>query len=155
MASIVLTKTLKLAKNSGFTQTNFDKPTLPSGASWTRWKVEPSIGTYSSQKVRNKLGATDLSWNTWYTNMDYLLLSDGTPRLYFNNTSGQYAEYTATLTMEYTNPYTPVTAGNKILATDRSQTGTTTTVGSVMTDSHFSSGTKIEASTFNSQVLGL
>lgn len=51
--------------------------------------------------------------------------------------------------------YTAVEAGNKILATDRSQTGTTTTAGTVMSDTHFTAGTKIEASTFNSQVLGL
>ena len=43
-----------------------------------------------------------------------------------------------------------VTAGNKILATDRSQTGTATTQGAVMTDSHFSAGTAITASAFNS-----
>lgn len=43
-----------------------------------------------------------------------------------------------------------VTAGNKILATDRSQTGTATTQGAVMTDSHFSAGTVITASAFNS-----
>lgn len=51
--------------------------------------------------------------------------------------------------------YTAVVAGNKILATDRSQTGTSTTAGAVMTDSHFSSGTLIQASTFNTKVLGL
>lgn len=42
-----------------------------------------------------------------------------------------------------------VTAGNIIKATDRSQTGTATTQGAVMTDSHFSAGTKITASAFN------
>lgn len=45
---------------------------------------------------------------------------------------------------------TPVTSGNVIKATDRSQTGTATTQGAVMTDSHFSAGTAIKASTFNS-----
>jgi len=48
-----------------------------------------------------------------------------------------------------------VVAGNKILATDRSQKDISTTAGDVMRDSHFTAGTKIEASTFNSQVLGL
>ena len=43
-----------------------------------------------------------------------------------------------------------VTAGNKILATDRSQTGTSTTQYAVMKDSHFTAGTKITASAFNS-----
>ena len=50
--------------------------------------------------------------------------------------------------------YTLVTAGNKIKATDRSQTGTSTTAGAVISDSHFSAGTKAQASTFNSKVLG-
>lgn len=45
---------------------------------------------------------------------------------------------------------TKVTAGNKILATDRSQTGTATTQYAVMKDSHFTAGTKITASAFNS-----
>ena len=58
--------------------------------------------------------------------------------------------------LKYT--YTAMTAvvkGNQCLPTDRSQTGTATTQGTVMSDSHFTAGTKIEASTFNSDVLGL
>ena len=66
-----------------------------------------------------------------------------------NSTSGK------AITLQTASAYTAVTAGNVIKATDRSQTGTSTTAGNVMTDSHFSSGTKIEASTFNSQVLGI
>lgn len=49
--------------------------------------------------------------------------------------------------------YTKVTAGNYINATDRSQTGTTTTAGSQLSDTHFSSGESAAASTFNSRVL--
>ena len=49
--------------------------------------------------------------------------------------------------------YTKVVAGNKIKATDRSQTGTATTQGAVIRDSHFTAGTKAEASTFNDRVL--
>lgn len=62
-----------------------------------------------------------------------------------------YGKIKATITTVHT----AVTAGNKILATDRSQTGTDTTAGAKMTDSHFDSGTKITASAFNSTVLGL
>ncbi len=47
-----------------------------------------------------------------------------------------------------------ITKGEIIKASDRSQTGTSTTAGTVMKDSHFSSGTKITASSFNSTVLG-
>ena len=46
-----------------------------------------------------------------------------------------------------------VRTGEIIRASDRSQTGTSTTVGAIMKDSHFSSGTKITASSFNSTVL--
>ena len=53
-----------------------------------------------------------------------------------------------------TSGYTNVTAGNKIKATDRSQTGTTTTAGAIIQDSHFTAGTKAQASTFNTKVLG-
>ena len=49
--------------------------------------------------------------------------------------------------------YTKVVSGNKIKATDRSQTGTPTTQGAKIQDSHFSAGTKAEASTFNEKVL--
>lgn len=43
--------------------------------------------------------------------------------------------------------------GNKILATDRSQFGVSTTQGSVMKDSNFSSGTIITAAAFNSKYI--
>ena len=58
--------------------------------------------------------------------------------------------------LKYT--YTAMTAvvqGDSCVVADRSQTGTTTTQGAAMSDTHFSAGTKIEASTFNSDVLGL
>lgn len=49
--------------------------------------------------------------------------------------------------------YTKVNAGDPIKATDRSQTGTPTTAGTELSDSHFSSGESADASTFNSRVL--
>lgn len=52
-------------------------------------------------------------------------------------------------------PYTAVTQGSEIKKEAITQTGASVTAGTVMTNSKFSSGTKIEASTFNSQVLGL
>jgi len=50
---------------------------------------------------------------------------------------------------------TAVVAGNKCGIADINQTGTSITAGTKMSNSNFSSGTKIQASTFNSQVLGL
>ena len=49
--------------------------------------------------------------------------------------------------------YTQVVVGNQIKATDRSQTGTATTVGNEISDSHFTAGESALASTFNSRVL--
>ena len=54
------------------------------------------------------------------------------------------------ISLEISSGGAKVTAGNQIKATDRSQTGTSTTQGAVMTDSHFSAGTKITAADFNS-----
>ena len=68
-----------------------------------------------------------------------------------NSTSGK----AITIETSTAPAYTAVSAGNKIMAADRSQTGTTTKAGDVISDSHFSSGTSAAASTFNSQVLGL
>lgn len=58
-----------------------------------------------------------------------------------------------TVTAYFRANYTNVTAGNYIKATDRSQTGTPTTAGSTLSDSHFSNGESAAASTFNSRVL--
>lgn len=49
---------------------------------------------------------------------------------------------------------TKVVAGNPIRYTDRTQIGVATTQYATISDSHFSSGTKAEASTFNTSVLG-
>lgn len=59
------------------------------------------------------------------------------------------------LPIEIKDPYTAVTSGNKCVTGDINQTGASVSAGTVMSNSHFSAGTKIEASTFNSQVLGL
>ena len=67
-----------------------------------------------------------------------------------NITSGQQ------LTVETSDKfYTAVKKGDFIKATDFTQTGGSATVGNKISNSNFSSGTKAEASTFNSKVLGL
>ena len=60
-----------------------------------------------------------------------------------------------TVSCTFTNSRTATVVGGKIKATDRSQAGISTTVGTKISDSHFSAGTKAQATTFNSQVLGL
>ena len=73
------------------------------------------------------------------------------------NSSNQFTmpAQNVSVTANFARTMTAVVAGNKIVVADRSQTGTSTTQNAVMTDSHFTAGTKIEASTFNSRVLGL
>lgn len=102
MAQIVLTKAVSLSGNmSDFNQFNFDNVTLPSGASWTRWKVECSAKTWAYEKVRDKTKSHNLSWDNWYTDFDLLLINSVTPRLYFRNTASGAVNWTATLTLEY------------------------------------------------------
>lgn len=101
MAEIIRSLQFSLNANSSYVQKNFDSVTLPTGASWTRWKVECSSTTPAYELVRDKLAATNLNWNTWYTNFDLLLLASGVPRLYFKNTANAYVTFTATITMEY------------------------------------------------------
>lgn len=78
-------------------------------------------------------------------------------RIYGKNTpvieyggSGVHIHKKLKIEITVTQAGTPVSSGNIIKATDRSQTGTATSQGAVMSDSHFSSGEKITASAFNS-----
>lgn len=73
----------------------------------------------------------------------------------FTTTAGAGFQMTENMPISIKSPYTAVTAGNSCVVADINQTGTSITAGTVMSNSKFSSGTKIEASTFNSQVLGL
>ena len=73
----------------------------------------------------------------------------------FTTSSGSGFQMTENMPIQIKSPYTAVTQGNEIKKEDINQTGASVTAGTVMTNSKFSSGTKIEASTFNSQVLGV
>ena len=70
-------------------------------------------------------------------------------------TNNQFTMPSANVTVKafFKKIYTKVVAGNYILATDRSQTGTATTAGTTLSNTHFSSGESADASTFNSRVL--
>lgn len=73
----------------------------------------------------------------------------------FTLTSGSDFQMSENMPISIKSPYTAVVAGEKIVTGDINQTGTSISAGTVMSNSHFSSGTKVEASTFNSEVLGL
>ena len=106
-----------------------------------------ATANYGDTVTLTKTAASGYHFSNWST----------TPSNLSINGSNQFTmpAQNVSVTANWAKTMTAVTAGNKILATDRSQTGTTTTAGTVMQDSHFTAGTKIEASTFNSQVLGL
>lgn len=157
MANTTITKekSVTLWNADGWTNITFDAITPPSGAQFIRWKIESAAG---SQVEQRDVSYTPFARSTWYEDKSRIDCASNfnAPRFQSRYTySGGHLNVTFTLTVEFGASYTAVTAGNKILATDRSQTGTTTTAGTVMQDSHFTAGTKIEASTFNSQVLGL
>ena len=96
--------------------------------------------TYSAAQVR----ATGLIGKAIYIQVR------GLGTINTNDTSGRV------ITIETSDKlYTAVTAGNKIMASDFTQTGGSATVGNTISNSNFSSGTKAEASTFNSKVLQL
>ena len=64
-----------------------------------------------------------------------------------------YGKFTVTITTAY--KYTAVVAGNLIKKTDLSQAATPDDATYIKYRTKFSTGTKCEASTFNSQVLGI
>ena len=74
--------------------------------------------------------------------------------LYIKESGGEHMRGDCAFTITYSTA-NAVSAGNPIRASDRTQIGVGTTVGAAISDSHFSAGTPADASTFNSQVLGL
>ena len=153
--TVTKTKSVTLWNEDGWTNIIFDAITQPAGSQFIRWKMDTGAG---SQVELRDVSYNAIYRNTWYDDKSRIDCSSNfnAPRFQSRFTyPGGHVNVEFTLTVEFGASYTAVTAGNKILATDRSQTGTTTTAGTVMQDSHFTAGTKIEASTFNSQVLGL
>lgn len=130
---------------------SFGAFTIPNGESFSNYTL-----TKSSTRDLQLTGTIAMGWGTPYTNTSYIgWTNGGTSSVKVRNNSGSAIETSVTLTFNTTNNYTAVTKGNKILVADRSQTGTTTTQGAIIKDSHFTSGTIATASAFNSSVLGL
>ena len=138
------------------------------GANTGYWKngdtVSSQTGTMylcnSDASVKVKIASTTISKNNVQTatmtgsNLNVSSLAGS--RIYLCVAYGSaHVKFYGKASISLTTVHTAVTAGNKILATNRSQTGTATTKGDEISDSHFSSGTIIKASTFNSTVLGL
>ena len=131
MGSIVQTRAANINKAAKL-QVNFDALSIPSGSTATRYKLETSNQTYSSQRLRNCYDNGDLSWFTWYQDFSLLLIS-GTPRVYIQNNSGAYVSQTVTLTVEYTDPNHSITVntgtgGTATASTNSAAQGTTITI---------------------------
>lgn len=134
--------------------------TYPTGSTYVRHKAEissSSPGNWYLSWGGGEQSYTNDKWGNWYSNESQLKNSGypGEAVLKVRNNTGVYSTVTITLTVEYTNPYTAVTQGSKIKTSDINQTGASVTAGTKIQNSNFSAGTKAEASTFNSRVLGL
>lgn len=136
--------------------------TVPAGERFVGMKVV-NPNAISTMSLRMTGSAEDVfgtrGWDTYKSNVSSLWKDGNGAKIQFTNPYGAASGTVSTrLTVIFKTediPYTAVKAGDKIKATDRSQTGQTTTPGNRITDSHFSAGTSAKASTFNDKVLGL
>lgn len=125
--------------------------TVPEGCTFKSFKVNKNSQSSSNIRLRNAStsSTTNLSWDNDLTNTDIIAWTNGgTPKVKVHN-SGSSGE-SVSVTITFTVTLEKVKSPDPIKYTDRSKTGTATTQYAVISDSHFSSGTKIEASTFNS-----
>lgn len=139
---------------SSYTFTCNSSFTIPDGCTLASFKVSKNSQSSSNIKLRNVSSSTttNLSWDSAMTNTDVIGWTDGgTPKVkvYNSGSSGESVSVTVTFTVNLTK----VVQYNKILATDRSKTGTSTTQYAVIKDSNFTTGDKITASAFNSKYL--
>ena len=135
---------------------------VPAGEKFVGMKVvNPNVA--SNMSLRMTGSAEDVfgtrGWDTYKSKVSSLWKDGSGAKIQFTNPYGAASGTVSTrLTVIFKTediPYTAVKAGDKIKATDRSQTGQTTTAGDRITDSHFSAGTSAKASTFNDKVLGM
>ena len=143
--------------DSNWYNVNFGALNIPSSEEFVSFVITKA-DTLSGRNIsRSSSPWTQLSWNTTYTDRALINCASSwsAPQIRLQNGTSFQMTVDITITVTTRTRYTAVTSGNKILATDRSQTGTATSAGSVISDSHFSSGTKITASDFNRVILGL
>ena len=157
MSTYTKTKSVTLWNSDGWTNITFDAITPASGETFKRWKYETQA---SAQIEERDVAYTPISRNTWYNDKSRIDCSSNfnAPRFqaYFNYPGG-HVNVSFTLTVEFEQSYTPVTAGNKIVVADINQTGTSITAGTKIQasiKSGLTAGNKITASDFNSIVLG-
>jgi len=136
--------------------------TVPSGEKFVGMKVV-NPNAVSGMALHMDGDAVEVygkvGWNTYKSKVSKLWTDGNGAKIKFANPVGAASGTVSTrLTVIFKTedvPYTAVTKGNIIKATDRSQTGKSTTAGSVISDTHFSAGAAATASSFNDKVLGL
>jgi len=145
--------TVKTGSSIGNKTITIPAYTVPSGRKFKRFRIVRS-GYYSGIVLKDP--SNNIGWEKWSTDTKDISWSDGTTaKVIVRNTTDENKSVGIGIEFETEDvPYTSVKTGNKIMATDRSQTGTVTTKGAVMSDSHFTAGTLITASAFNTKVLG-
>ena len=98
MAQETITRKVSLAKGASNFFT-FDAPSMPM-TSYTWWMATCTVADKSKQQLREKTGAENRSWDTWYEGITDVNLS-GTPRIWIKNNDTEYAEYNVSLILWY------------------------------------------------------
>lgn len=140
-----------VGSGSTYTFTCNNSFTVPTGCVFKSVSVTKNSQSSGQVYLRNVSSSTttNLSWGNEYTDPAFIgWTNGGTPKVkvYNGASSGQ----SVSVTVQFTVTLEKVKSPDPIKYTDRSKTGTATTQYAVIKDTHFSSGTKIEASTFNS-----
>ena len=160
--TITLTKQYGLSNN----QTalfDFGAYSIPSGGTYSQHKITCDKSYTPDWPVSwgNEYNFNQYYWGKWYADENKLKHGSypGHAVIWVKNQSGGFNNITVTVSIEYTyNPYTAVTAGNKIVVADINQTGTSITAGTLINasiKSGLTAGAKITAADFNRIVLGL
>lgn len=139
-----------VGSGSTYTFTCNNSFTVPTGCVFKSVSVTKNSQSSGQVYLRNASSSTttNLSWGNEYTDPAFIAWTDGgTPKVKVYN--GASTGQSVSVTVKFTVTLEKVKSPDVIKYTDRSKTGTSTTQYAVMKDSHFSSGTKIEASTFN------
>ena len=139
-----------VGSGSSYTFTCNNSFTVPEGCTFKSVSVTKNSQASGQVYLRNASSSTstNLSWGNEYTDPTFIDWTDGgTPKVKVHN--GASSSQSVSVTVKFTVTLEKVKSSDKIKYTDRSKTGTATTQYAVMSDSNFSSGTKIEASTFN------
>ncbi len=98
MAQETITRQVSLAKGASNFFT-FSAPSMPM-TFYTWWMASCTVADKSKQQLREKSGAENRSWDTWYEGISDVNLS-GTPRIWIKNNDTEYAEYNVSLILWY------------------------------------------------------